>query len=357
MLKAGLSRADGIGDLVLGSPKAWLGTAYHQVIEALSGVGAAETLESLWENAVERQYARARTHPLNARFGPPMTWPGYYVMLETLRLRAKQLQQFQTERQQSVPTRPGMRTTYRETNFSALNGKLTGRPDLVLKPKIIDYKTGSVVEETGGGTSEIQAGYARQLRLYAHLVHESLGSWPTAAQLIPLHGNPVDIDIDPTICESEAQDAVARLDTYNELVRDETTIETLANPSPGSCKWCPFKLVCNAFWDAVDSSWSGQLDGEAISGHSSQPMQLIHAGLAAALSINSTAGTVTGAVTCVPLRPVDAALSQAAAGTELRFASLNRRPDGSLAPTLRTVYALRRDIPTIFAASGGTKTD
>ena len=35
LLRAGLSKASGSSNFVLGNPKAWLGTAYHEVLEKI----------------------------------------------------------------------------------------------------------------------------------------------------------------------------------------------------------------------------------------------------------------------------------------------------------------------------------
>ena len=96
LLRAGLARAKGLSHLVLGTPKAWLGTAYHEVLEKICDVDLeTETLESaverLWNAAIASQYARALSHPLDSRFGLPERWSGYYVMRASVELRSRDL--------------------------------------------------------------------------------------------------------------------------------------------------------------------------------------------------------------------------------------------------------------------------
>lgn len=42
LLRAGLSKVPGVWAFVLGNPKAWLGTAYHGVLEQLPELGGVE---------------------------------------------------------------------------------------------------------------------------------------------------------------------------------------------------------------------------------------------------------------------------------------------------------------------------
>src|SRR5690349_17614690 len=95
-LRAGLSRAPSASAFALGTPKAWLGTAYHEVLEKVGAHHpAAETLEAvvdrIWTRSVLQQYQRNAAHPLDSRFGPPETWPGYYLAHAMALVRATEL--------------------------------------------------------------------------------------------------------------------------------------------------------------------------------------------------------------------------------------------------------------------------
>lgn len=84
-LRAGLARAIGSSNFVLGNPKSWLGMAYHEVLEKIVAVDFSNetpdaAIERLWNQAVEAQHRRASVHPLDHRFGlpvicgPAITW-------------------------------------------------------------------------------------------------------------------------------------------------------------------------------------------------------------------------------------------------------------------------------------------
>ena len=95
LLRAGLSRAKGVSDFVLSHPKAWLGTAYHDVLEKIHRVdieteGFDQAVERLWNEAVAAQHRRMLSHPLDRRFGAPHTWPGYYLVRASVALRARE---------------------------------------------------------------------------------------------------------------------------------------------------------------------------------------------------------------------------------------------------------------------------
>ncbi len=92
-LRAGLSRAEGASQHVLGNPKAWLGTAYHAVLEAVgpqhaNDIGA--RVRDLWSAAIEHQHERSRAHPFDNRFGPPESWPGYHMAAAMALVRARE---------------------------------------------------------------------------------------------------------------------------------------------------------------------------------------------------------------------------------------------------------------------------
>lgn len=93
-LRAGLSRAEGAREQVLGNPKAWLGTAYHTVLEAVGrehGNDIDGLVRDLWSAAIEQQYARSRAHRFDKRFGPPESWPGYHMVAAMALVRAKEV--------------------------------------------------------------------------------------------------------------------------------------------------------------------------------------------------------------------------------------------------------------------------
>ncbi len=359
LLRTGFSRAQGSRAYVLGNPKAWLGIAYHAVLEALPTLAAEgeensvqQRAEASWNQAIEHLEQQAALHPLNQRFGSALTWKGYYLVLETLRIRVRELTE-NINRQYDRNTgyrNENITGTSREKEFTALAGKLRGRIDLVRGDEIIDYKTGALFEsDTSGAQPLLKAAYVRQLRIYAYLVHSATSKWPRRGLLFPLAGPPVIVDVEPAQCETEAVEAVKLLEHYNNSVATAGEALSLASPSPEACQWCPYKTICPSFWTNVNENWTSVLDGEAVAGQLAKPPLAIHGGAAWSVALTVDEGTAAQGEQIISplstnLHPVVPQLCQ---GDRVRIIGLGQRSNGSLFPTQRTVVLAEAAAPTI----------
>ncbi len=359
LLRAGLSQASGSSNFVLGNPKGWLGSAYHEVLEKIPHVDLGkETLdgviERLWDEAIASQSQYASSHPLDRRFGPPTTWPGYYMTLASVRLRALEIAAASAPASLAtlgpVAGSGGVLTTIREQEFAAYGGRLVGRPDVIRASEVVDYKSGGIFDYDEDSHPEVvKAAYIRQLRIYAYLVKQVLGWWPRRGLILPLAGPGVEVDVEPADCERETLEAVALLNTYNANIRAKIPPPGFAAPSPSACKWCPYKLVCPAFWQSASSAWSGQLAGASVEGIVAEPTRLIHGGAAMAVSVDIQAGSeAPRRVEIAPLNPaVHSAANVLTLGDRIRLVDLRVRPDGALLPTQRTVLARVNEVPEL----------
>lgn len=348
-LRAGLSRAANAENYVLGNPKAWLGNAYHAVLQAVGSVqldGLEARVRRVWEAAIHSEYERARTHHLDKRFGSPESWPGYHIVAAMALIRAKELARVGTQPEcidrVTMPV-----VAIRKKKFSAANGKIVGYPDAVRSGEVLDFKSGDVFEDER--QDQIKRSYVRQLRIYGLLVRESLGWWPRRGVLLPMSGPPVAVGLEPDDCEKEAAEAVQLLEDYNADIAAGRGHVELASPSAMTCRWCPFKLVCMAFWRSVSPSWSGQLDGAVVEGTADKAPCSIHDGSAMALSVSAHAGTEgPGHFQIAPLAPAThPAITMLSTGEQVRLVGLRVRPDCTLVPTQRTVIARGADLPSI----------
>jgi hypothetical protein len=348
---------------MLGNPKAWLGTAYHEVLQALPMLAAEEVetsvqqrAEAIWNQAIERLEHQASLHPLNHRFGSALTWKGYYLVLETLRIRVRELTENinrQYDRSAGY-NKENISTVSREKEFNALAGKLRGRIDLVQGDEIIDYKTGTLFDnDTGDSPPSLKAAYVRQLRIYAYLVHSATGKWPRRGLLFPLAGQPVIVGIEPTQCETEAAEAVELLERYNSSVATAEEAIDLASPSSEACRWCSFKAICPAFWMNVNEGWTSILDGEAVAGRLTKPPLALHGGAAWSVAVRVEAGTVPqGEWLISPLSTdLHPSVPHLGEGEHVRITGLGRRSNGSLFPTQRTVVLAVAAVPNLGVPS------
>jgi PD-(D/E)XK nuclease superfamily len=360
-LRAALSRTSSSDDYVLGNQKGWLGSAYHHVLAKVFDADLRnETIDAavdrLWNEAIKAQHIRNLTHPLNRRFDSPANWPGYHLTKASAEIRAKTLIGMSSKRienRQTSQTRE-IQSEYREREFIACGGKLTGRPDLVRDNEVVDFKTGAIVESSEeNGVETIKAIYVRQLQIYGYLIHETLGRWIQRGTLLPAVGAGVDIQLNPQDSEREALDAVRVLDAYNDKVTKNHSVSSLAVPSPENCKWCPYKMLCPPFWTGVSAAWSGTLDGAAVEGTIKEVPRLVHGGAARALSIDVHAGSeATREMSIAPINPaIHDIIDALAIGDTVRIVGLRARPDGVLVPQIRTVMMRADVLPELSAGT------
>ncbi len=213
-LRAGLSRVREAKKFVLGNPRAWLGSAYHEVL-AEAGMDKTDvTPAEVWDKAVDARHERAQTHPLDRRFSALDRWPGYHMIRAMAFLRAQEVLDRGGTEASRGRTRPSADSTPslgHERLIAAADGRLVGRPDLIRDDAVIDYKTGGIFEHGEGNV--VRASYVRQLQLYAFLAKESSGRWPTRGVLRPMRGLPAEIDLRPADCERTAAEALELLES------------------------------------------------------------------------------------------------------------------------------------------------
>jgi hypothetical protein len=343
-LRAGLSRCAPLQPFVLGNPKAWLGTAYHKVMEQLptilqAGGDPVAAADQVWNAEIALLEQEAAGHPLNARFGPATTWKGYFLVHATLRLRIEDASAAwkPSASTAGTPSQPAAR----EVEITAAQGKLRGKIDLLSGEDLIDFKTGEIFEEDEiTGMFAVKPVYVRQMRIYAWLAHSFTGRWVKRGLLYPLAGAPVEVPIAPAECEAEAAEAVALLDAYNAAVAAGASLSATGSASQDACRWCPFKPFCPAFWQAVTPDWSGHLDGEVIRDTvAAAPQPLLVPGTYS-LIVDVQGGTVS-AGTSVRLAPlsadIHAALTGLTAGQSVILTRIGRKVNGSLFPLLQTM--------------------
>lgn len=235
------------------SQAARLGSASHRVLE-LAGRGVlpdpraptwTAAFETLWDDAIDREAARAASHPLESHWSPPVRWRNYAMRKVATKHLARRIGERIT----------GGGVVRHEHAQRSGDGRLRGKADVIRREpehEIEDYKTGALYEED---TGELKGAYRTQMLLYAALEREASGHWPARATLIPLSGDPVALQIVPAEADAEAREALRALDSYNDAVRDSASAIELATPSSAACRFCEFAVCCPAFWTAVSADW------------------------------------------------------------------------------------------------------
>lgn len=292
-----------------------LGSICHAVLDkAVAGHALAladwrSCVETLWADAVAVEEARASEAGIDK---PARTWSGYEIKRARLLKVAERLRTFLAD----IPVDTQLLT---EHPMSAEGGRLFGRADLILRGphthRIIDYKSGAVTEDDGTP----RRAYVHQLQVYALLEHADSGSWPGTAHLFPLHGPPVEIDVEPEECIRRGREAIQLLDAFNAVAPGAQP----AAPSAVICRWCDYATECSAFWGAVDESWAPEV--RAATGIIRRVFTTPAGGTT--FEIDRTGGSVSEQP--MILKQVDAAavpeVSRAAIGSEVAVKGL--RPD------------------------------
>lgn len=234
------------------TPALRLGDACHHVLDRLVGywlnkeVGDWDgTVAQLWTEEIANEAAdseRAGELPL---YGAPQRWPNYQLKRVRLVRVARRLRSILDGLPPEAAVRP-------EHELLAFDGKLRGRLDLFIEcagsHRLIDYKSGTAVDRE---TLDVRLSYARQLQLYAVLVSENFGEWPASAQLIPLEGPPVDIELDESSCRAVAEAALGLFDDFNSSVPVAP-----AYPGLSSCPLCSYSTRCSVLWDEIATDWA-----------------------------------------------------------------------------------------------------
>ena len=118
--------------------------------------------------------------------------------------------------------------------------------------EIRDLKSGRTLNDAG----EVSEAYRIQLLLYGVMYEDSFGVWPTRLVIDPLARNPIEVDADRREAIRYRRAVSDAMDAFDAAVTTGTT-ESLANPSPDTCRFCPHVSRCRPFWSAANKGWSG----------------------------------------------------------------------------------------------------
>ncbi len=167
-----------------------------------------------------------------------------------------------------------------EVTLETLDGKLRARIDyierLITGVVIRDYKTGAIADADGDGT--IKRAYQKQLKLYSAIFAEVTGEWPIHAELVPMAGPSLEIEVVPAECSALAAEARRCLEESNALlnqIADGESEVIAANPSPMACRFCSFRPCCTAYQkvrletavseDSLEEQWPNDIWGTIVS--------------------------------------------------------------------------------------------
>lgn len=333
---------------VLHDPRAWLGTAFHEVMEGAARQGAtAATTAEAWTAAIGEAAAAAASHPLDARYGVPERWPGYFLVRQRALSLAQSIIATSTGGRSAAPRRERAFTT--EHLLHAQEGRLAGRPDRFDGRILTEYKS-AMPNPAWRGAEAVLEGFRRQLRLYAAIIAQAMGRWPVQGRVVAASGQTMDVPLDPAACEAEASAALAALDSLNHGVAAGAAPETLARPGEESCGGCPFQAVCPAFWQWLAAAGSSSLPDTAAVGVLDR-IELGQDGdlYTAYLDVHQPS-MPSGIQPLVLRRSIHGDLTTSPRGTRWRIVSAKLKPDGRLRADASTCIFALDDLPAVVTA-------
>lgn len=231
-----------------GPPAARIGQLCHRVVQRL----IEENLlpGSQWPQRFDRVWAEETLAlPTDPGYRAPELWPGYALKKVGLKRALAELNAMLTSN--GIPA-----TIQTELVLKSNSGHLRGRLDVLCQVagrwQVIDLKTGRIDSGIDRG---LNSSYRRQVQLYAYLVAQQTGEWPSEAVVLPLEGAAVHVGTDPGTCETIAREAQELLNVYNSTLPG-TQPDTV---SGDTCPSCPVAARCPAFWAKWKSEYAPDL--------------------------------------------------------------------------------------------------
>lgn len=355
-LRAALASTRNADRWVLHDPRAWLGSIFHAVVETAARPGATvAAAEVVWNREVARRVKAILLHPLDARFAVPDRWPSYYLVRQRALSSAGELASRgrlpgQAGRGSSAASKP---TPALERLLEARGGRLVGRPDHFNGSTVSDYKS-AFPDPAWSGAAEIVEGFRRQVRLYAAIIADALGSWPANGRVIAASGEVLAVSIDHAVCDAEADAAVSALDALNDALALPTAPKTVAKPSAIACGSCPYLAICPVFWSSLGSTsladWRSAAAVEGV-------LERVDPGLdgdlfTAHLALRSATHKLHVEQVITLRKSTHGDLTTSRHGALLRIVSAKIKPDGRLRADLSTLAFDVLDLPELATPSG-----
>lgn len=348
-LRGAFAASPAAASLVLHDPRAWLGTAFHKVMEAAARPGTTEAAaERAWAAAIAEAVTAAASHPLDARYAAPDRWPGYFLVRQRALASAQRIIAGNAASQRKAAAgsaTPGSGASA-ERLLLARGGRLAGRSGRFDGRVLTEYKS-SIPDPAWRGADAILEGFRRQLRLYAAIIADALGRWPAQGRIVAASGQTMDVPLDPRDCDAEASDALAALDDLNQQLAAGAPASTLAQPGEQACAGCPFQALCPSFWPWLAAAGSAGLPETAAAG----VVDRIELGLdgdlyTAYLSIHQPA-VPPGIQPLVLRRSIHGDLTASSAGADWRIVSAKLKPDGRLRADPSTCVFAPNSLPSV----------
>ena len=247
--------ASEIPQLLPNHPNSKLGLLLHKMVELCfkGEIRDGRSFERRWEKEISNLHTEMRSNDLDQHFVPLSNSARNYAV------KKQQCRNFVEgfEFQEPIVSTVSPKVTGSEKWVESEDKSVGGRIDEIRLShgavKIVDLKTGKVFDDSIADRT-IKLEYQTQMKLYAALYFETVGSFPSQLLIKTLDGQEHDIAFEREECLSLLQTAKARLEEINAAVESSEDCEELANPSLDVCRYCRFRPVCEPYWRAKESN-------------------------------------------------------------------------------------------------------
>lgn len=270
-LRAAFERDDDTASWRRPSTFTALGNVAHEVTEAAYKRSAwpdepdelRAGLEALWDAKVRDSAAELVERWPSTEPPPPEEWPGYQLTrARTIRKAQRLIETYgRIEAKDMLLDAASTTPSGLERTLSDEESRLWGRSDRIEThgdtTRVVDLKTGLHQDEP----SDDQR---RQLLLYAVLVQRDTGTWPAEIAIEDASGNLRKQALDPVEAEAALAEVSAAVRRFNEHTANSDLLAH-ASPDRDRCRWCPFRVVCGAYWSTLSSEWGHySIKGEIV---------------------------------------------------------------------------------------------
>ena len=231
-------------ELLKGSTSSSLGKIAHFVLadsnnleSQPNSIERQDWFNENWRKYEDQEFLSLQNDWNYAEVPKPMSWNKYHAVKSSVKYKVlEKHSHFRGTGNVEKPDQIRVKFPISEKYLVNKNLGLKGKPDLIDKHNgvisIIDYKTGSLTEDT-------LEDYSRQLHLYVILVEEEL---KLEIEKLYIFGNTVEeIDLVRSRLPILQKEIVRILDNLNQN-------KFQAKPSLENCKFCSFKVYCEDFW-------------------------------------------------------------------------------------------------------------
>ena len=250
----GFARDPATAHLDRTGPRAALGIVAPRVVQDFR---LDDDFEELWGSTAQDVYEDLALQWEPARPPAPQNWPGWALT----KVRARRLCSERARPRGEVPKKPP--PVNRDADFlpefpwverwlEDPTRPIAGKPDLVERTesgiRVVDLKTGIAFASP---TPE----HADQLLLYCGLVWSIAGESPVEAVILGVGQDEHVLSVTEAEIQRVRKKALDRLNALNQSHSEQGMYRELATPSSEACRWCPFRVVCDAFFDSVEPDW------------------------------------------------------------------------------------------------------